>query len=140
MTLHYQCFPNLYKDSVSLMQVSAKLNALEGVEQASVAMATAANIERMRDAGMPITLEARPNDLLIALLADDETAKQALTLAGELLSPPATTENTEGTTRRPATSIAAGVGASAQANLALISVPGSYAAAEALKALAPGCT
>ncbi|BFO31785.1 MULTISPECIES: acyl-CoA synthetase FdrA [Klebsiella] len=138
MTLHYHCFPNLYKDSVSLMQVSAKLNALEGVEQASVAMATAANIERMRDAGMPITLEARPNDLLIALLADDETAKQALTLAGELLSPPAATENTEGTTRRPATSIAAGVGASAQANLALISVPGSYAAAEALKALSAG--
>ncbi len=138
MTLHYQCFPNLYKDSVSLMQVSAKLNAMEGVEQASVAMATAANIERMRDAGMPVELEARPNDLLIALLADEETAQRALALADELLSPPTPTENTEGTARRPATSIAEGVEARAQANLALISVPGSYAAAEALKALAAG--
>jgi hypothetical protein len=59
MTLHYQCFPNLYKDSVSLMQISAKLNALDGVEQASVAMATPANIERMRDAGMDIVIDAR---------------------------------------------------------------------------------
>ncbi len=138
MTLHYQCFPNLYKDSVSLMQVSAKLNAMEGVEQASVAMATVANIERMRDAGMPVELEARPNDLLIALLADDETAKRALALADELLSPPTSVENSEGAVRRPAASIAEGVEAAAQANLALISVPGSYAAAEALKALSAG--
>ena len=48
MALHYQCFPNLYKDSVSLMQISARLNALEGVEQASVAMATPANIAPLR--------------------------------------------------------------------------------------------
>lgn len=138
MTLHYQCFPNLYKDSVSLMQVSAKLNAMDGVAQASVAMATAANIERMRDAGMPVELDARPNDLLIALLADEETAKRALALADELLSPPAATESSDAATRRPATSIAEGVEASAEANLALISVPGGYAAAEALKALSAG--
>ena len=48
MSLHFKLYPNLYKDSVSLMQLSARISGLEGVEQASVAMATEANIERMR--------------------------------------------------------------------------------------------
>ncbi|MGK9174780.1 acyl-CoA synthetase FdrA [Yokenella regensburgei] len=137
MALHYQCFPNLYKDSVSLMQISARLNALDGVEQASVAMATPANLERMRDAGLEITLEARPNDLLIALDATDETAAQALELAASLLRP-STTQETSNDVHRPAVSIAMGVHDEMQANFALISVPGRYAAAEALKALSQG--
>ena len=137
MALHYQCFPNLYKDSVSLMQVSARLNALDGVEQASVAMATPANIERMRDAGLDIPLAARPNDLLIALDADDETAAEALALAASLLSP-STVKETSAAAHRPAVSIAMGVHDEMQANFALISVPGRYAAAEALKALSQG--
>ncbi|HCC10640.1 MAG TPA: hypothetical protein DEQ39_07180, partial [Atlantibacter hermannii] len=87
MKLHCKSYPNLYKDSVSLMQVSAKLNAFEGVSQASVAMATEANIERMRDAGMNVELAARPNDLLIALMADDETGVAALEMADTLLRP-----------------------------------------------------
>lgn len=137
MALHYQCFPNLYKDSVSLMQISARLNALDGVEQASVAMATPANIERMRDAGLDITLEARPNDLLIALDAGEEAAAEALELAASLLRP-STTQETSNATHRPAVSIAMGVHDEMQANFALISVPGRYAAAEALKALSQG--
>ena len=66
LKLHSKVFPNLYMDSVSLMQVSAKLSALPGVSQASVAMATAANIERMRDSGMAIEITAKPSDLLVA--------------------------------------------------------------------------
>ncbi|MFB2853123.1 hypothetical protein ACE1BN_21170, partial [Aeromonas veronii] len=58
--LHYKIYSNLYKDSVSLMQVSSRLSGLEGVRQASVAMATEANLDRMRDAGMAITVAAKP--------------------------------------------------------------------------------
>jgi FdrA protein len=137
MALHYQCFPNLYKDSVSLMQISARLNALDGVEQASVAMATPANIERMRDAGLDIALEARPNDLLIALDANDSAAAEAFELAASLLRP-STVQETSADVHRPAVSIAMGVHDEMQANFALISVPGRYAAAEALKALSQG--
>ena len=43
---------NLYRDSVSLMQLSAALSALPGVEQASAIMATPANLALLRDAGL----------------------------------------------------------------------------------------
>lgn len=90
MSLHFKLYPNLYKDSVSLMQLSARVGALDGVDQASVAMATEANIERMRDAGMAIDAAARPNDLLIALIArDSESGERALAEAGDWLKPAA---------------------------------------------------
>ena len=140
MSLHFKLYPNLYKDSVSLMQLSARTSGLEGVEQASVAMATEANIERMRDAGMAVDVAARPNDLLIALVArDSESGERALAAAGDWLKPAADTGDTGGTTRQaPPSSLAAGKEVMPDANLALISVPGAYAAAEALKALRLG--
>ena len=138
MKLHCKSYPNLYKDSVSLMQVSAKLNAFEGVSQASVAMATDANIERMRDAGMNVELAARPNDLLIALMADDETGVAALEMADTLLRPENSREGQQSLGRREPTSISMGVEDQPDATLALISVPGRYAGAEAMKALQNG--
>ena len=59
---------NLYRDSVSLMQLSNALAALPGIVQASVVMATEANLALLRAAGLARgTLQAGPNDLLIAL-------------------------------------------------------------------------
>ncbi|PJG60662.1 acyl-CoA synthetase FdrA [Aeromonas cavernicola] len=136
--LHYKIYPNLYKDSVSLMQISARLNGLEGIIQASVAMATEANLERMRDAGMAITATAKPSDLLIALLADEDVGTLALTVADELLRPAPVDQEQGIVGKRPATSLAMGKERAGDANLALISVPGRYAAAEALKALQLG--
>ena len=133
--LHYKIYSNLYKDSVSLMQVSSRLSGLEGVRQASVAMATDANLDRMRDAGMAISVAAKPSDLLIALLADEVVGEQALALADELLRPTPVDDTPGSVGQRPATSLAMGKERDNDANLALISVPGRYAAAEALKAL-----
>ncbi|HGY4723500.1 TPA: acyl-CoA synthetase FdrA [Citrobacter amalonaticus] len=138
MKLHCKSYPNLYKDSVSLMQVSAKLNAFEGVSQASVAMATDANIERMRDAGMNIEMDARPNDLLIALMADDETGAAALEMADALLRPDNSRDGQQSLEQREPTSISMGVEDQPDATLALISVPGRYAGGEAMKALQNG--
>ena len=45
-------FRNLYRDSVSLMQLSAKIGALTGINQASAVMATAGNLDLLRDAGL----------------------------------------------------------------------------------------
>lgn len=133
--LHYKIYSNLYKDSVSLMQISSRLSGLEGVRQASVAMATEANLDRMRDAGMAISVVAKPSDLLIALLADEAIGQQALALADELLRPAPVDDAPGAVGQRPATSLAMGKERDSDANLALISVPGRYAAAEALKAL-----
>ena len=57
--------PNLYRDSVSLMQLSAALGKLPGVEQASAVMATPGNLEFLRQAGLVDgDIAPRPNDLL----------------------------------------------------------------------------
>lgn len=44
MAIQYSILPNLYQDSVSLMQISAKLLQIEGITQASVVMGTPANL------------------------------------------------------------------------------------------------
>ncbi|HKU40673.1 MAG TPA: hypothetical protein VJR89_21075, partial [Polyangiales bacterium] len=62
MSIRSRYYPNLYKDSVSLMKVSAEVTAIAGVETASVVMASATNIENLAAAGLG-TYEVRPNDL-----------------------------------------------------------------------------
>ena len=47
-------FPNTYRDSVALMQISSKLNELTGIIQASLIMATATNLELLREAGLKV--------------------------------------------------------------------------------------
>src|SRR5258706_8089873 len=69
---------NLYRDSVSLMQLSNALSALPGIVQASVVMATEANLALLRAAGLARgALQAGPNDLLIALEGKTEQALAA---------------------------------------------------------------
>jgi succinyl-CoA synthetase alpha subunit len=132
--------PNLYRDSVSLMQLSATLAKLPGVEQASAIMATPANLELLREARLlnGDKLAASPNDLLLALRGKSEAALEAaLAHAVAALDKPATAA-AGGPAQAPLTSVQMALGASPEANLALISVPGEYAAAEAMKALRLG--
>ena len=64
---------NEYRDSVSLMQISATLSAFPGVRQASMIMATENNISLLHEAGLlEGTVDAGPNDLLIVLQGDDQ--------------------------------------------------------------------
>ena len=49
-TTRCKVFANLYKDSVSLMQLTAQLREREGVAQASCVMATPARRRRVRAA------------------------------------------------------------------------------------------
>ncbi len=65
-----------YHDSVSLMLTARELSKLKGIRDASVMMATEANKSIMAEAGL-LTDEARsatPNDLLIAVSAEDDSA------------------------------------------------------------------
>jgi FdrA protein len=132
-------FRNLYRDSVSLMQLSAKLGALAGVRQASAIMATAGNLALLREAGLAIgDFEAGPNDLLVALEGDKEALEVALDAAeAELIRAPAPAQE-GGARQAPPRSLEMGLGTLPTANLALISTPGDYAAAEAIKALRLG--
>jgi FdrA protein len=131
--------PREYRDSVSLMQLSAMLGKLPGVEQASAVMATENNLALLAEAGLRVDAKgANANDLLIVV----QGAKAALPAAVEeamksLMRP---VEDNAGEARaalRPR-SIEMALKAAPQAGMALISTPGDYAAAEAMKALRLG--
>ena len=127
--------PNAYFDSVALMRIAATLSSQPGVAAASLMMGTPANRELLEEAGL-LAAEGKAagsNDLVIAVRAEEAVLNGLLAeaeagldaggpAAGGVSAPvrPRTLEQVEG------------------ANLALISTPGPYAAAEALKALKLG--
>ena len=139
-TTRCKVFPNLYKDSVSLMQLTAQLREREGVAQASCVMATPANLAQLKDADLAIDVAPSPSDLLVVVRGEPQACDDAIAAAQEnLQSKKAATGGGEASAfELPLTSIALGVEVEPGADLALISVPGDYAAAEAMKALALG--
>jgi FdrA protein len=138
MSISSRYYPNLYKDSVSLMKVSAQVVAVPGIETASVVMASATNIENLATAGLG-TFEIRPNDLIVAVSGSDEACALALAKADELLKAGAAGGGDEGAgAPQPITSLQMAVSKDPAHNFALVSVPGDYAAAEAMKALRLG--
>ena len=136
MTLHryvHQC----YRDSVSLMQFSRSLEGQPGITDASAVMATGANLALLRESGLLTqALEARPDDLLL-LLSGPGVTEAALEAAEARLRKPEGPAGPEITQEAPGSSAEAR-GRDPELNFALVSVPGAYAAAEALKALAAG--
>jgi succinyl-CoA synthetase alpha subunit len=131
---------NLYRDSVSLMQFSEKLRALAGITQASAVMATENNINLLLESSLlQSAITASPNDVLIVVEGQDEASIQAALDQAETLLKQKPADSQEGAGRStPPRSIEMGVEKMPGANFALISTPGEYAAAEALKALRLG--
>ena len=137
--------PNTYRDSVALMVLSTALMESDGVVQASAMMATPANVEILRATDLfdVAFAAAGPNDLCIAVEARDaSTAQAALAEAERLL---AEAGRTAGAGHVGATSAAwrprtlrRAVRVRSDANVALVSVPGEYAALEARQALLAG--
>lgn len=127
-----------YLDSVVLMRLSREIAAMDGIVEAALMMGSPSNIAIMRDAGLlKGDAGARSNDLVLALRARSEVAaKKALSAALRTLERPKGS-SAEGRAWRPRT-LAAAVREVPDANLALISVPGEFAAAEARKALRRG--
>lgn len=135
MPVSQRTIPNTYRDSVSLMQVSARIAALAGIRNASVVMATQGNIDLLREAKLiDETLSASPSDLLLVVDAETDDALAAALVACEealVAQAPAARQSQKMSPR----SLRMGVEEVPGANLALVSAPGDYAAAEALKAL-----
>jgi FdrA protein len=128
----------VYLDSVALMRVSRRVATLAGVEAASLMIGTPSNRELLRGAGLlaPEGERAGVNDLVIAVRARDERcAKDAVESAALFL----TEKNSDESENLPSSrSLAGALELLPGANLALISVPGDYAALEARKALDRG--
>jgi FdrA protein len=130
--------PSAYFDSVTLMLLQREVRQLPGVEDAGVVMGTDANKELLRDAGL-LTAEAstaRADDLILVIRAiSDKVAAGALTHAETLLAQ--RRAPTAVGSYRPKT-VAAAAQMLTVANLALISVPGRFAAGVAKDALGAG--
>jgi FdrA protein len=128
---------NRYLDSVELMSLTRTMLQSEGVEFASAVMATPANVSALHDQGFAgdELASASANDVILAVRAGDETsATDALGQAERTLS--AATAATAEATASPR-SLHAALDA-LDANVAVVSVAGPYAALEAHKALGAG--
>ncbi|HEX7299188.1 MAG TPA: hypothetical protein VF257_09275 [Solirubrobacteraceae bacterium] len=122
-----------YADSVRLMGVAARLREREGITRAEVFMGTPANLAALAELGGKA--DAGPGDLVIAL--DGADVDGALAEAERLLAAPA--DHGNGTDAvDPPRSLGSALGRLSGANLALVSVPGEYAALEAHRALSRG--
>lgn len=124
-----------YFDSVTLMGLSKRLSLLPGVLKVSLSMGTELNQSLLKQSGMNSeeTDAATPNDLMIALVLEEgvdsrellEQVERALTRKN----------NADAGEQVPARSIRGAIDRLQDANLAIISVPGEYAAFEAKRAL-----
>jgi FdrA protein len=129
-----------YFDSMVLMRISRQIARLPGVETAGLFIGTPANKDVLRQAGIlaPDGDKADSGDLILALRARDDVAgKAALVEAKRLLDQPRISGPSPSRVGSART-IRAAVHAMPNANLALISVPGHFAASEARKALRCG--
>lgn len=133
-------FRNAYRDSVELMRIAAEIERLPGVIRAGLVMCTPANLAIVDEAGLGKGLDpaAGPNDMVVALAANDEAAAEAAFERAATLMRGAAAEAAGEGQRFVPTTIAEAVAELPELNLALISTPGTYAAAEALKALKRG--
>jgi FdrA protein len=130
---------SFYQDSVTLMRLTRDMEAVPGVRRAAAMMGTPQNRALLADAGL-LTAEgeaAGSTDLVVAVLADAREAAEAARAAAETALTARRPSAGPGGAARPR-SLASALRALPGATLALISVPGVYAAAEARKALAAG--
>lgn len=124
-----------YFDSILLMRVARALGEQPGVASAAALMATEANKATLRQAGYggPEVDRAGPDDLVAAVTAAaGEQAEAALGRLDGLLNP--AVEARAGSTA----SLDEALAQQPRSNLAVVSTPGDYAAAEVRRALERG--
>ncbi|MBE7719337.1 MAG: acyl-CoA synthetase FdrA [Lacrimispora celerecrescens] len=126
-----------YQDSVVLMLLTNKISAMEGIHKVSIMMATPANKDLFKASGLetPELAEAQSNDMAIVVDVESEVlVEQVLKetegfLNNQSKSTSGNEENQTVTTWEQA------LKRLPDANLAVLSIPGMYAAAEADRAL-----
>jgi FdrA protein len=131
-------FKDTYLDSVLQLAGTRAMRHVEGVEWAAAAMGTAANVETLREQGFTADDigDAGAGDLFLAVRATDETTAEAALKSGEQAIF-AAREHRTGAAAQPR-SLDQALRQQPDSNIAIVSVPGDYAALEAHKALAGG--
>jgi succinyl-CoA synthetase alpha subunit len=130
-----------YFDSVVLMRVAEQARQLAGVREIALVMGTAANRAMLTQAGMlPADAPATEAADLIAVVdaETDEAARAGLTRVDELLSARREGGGDHGATEPAPRTIVSAARGRAAAVVAVVAVPGPYAALEAHQALSAG--
>jgi FdrA protein len=140
MTKTVRLCPDTYADSVTQLSGTRAMYVVDGVEWATAAMATPANVSTLADEGFDISDldSAGANDLFLAVRAGNEAAANAALDAAQTAmfgSRPAAAD--EGAAPVPRT-LRGALDQQPGTNVAVISVPGDYATLEAHKALSAG--
>jgi FdrA protein len=130
---------NSYFDSVTLMRITGQVSKLQGVLDVLVGMGTELNKDSLRNIGLltPELEGASPNDLMIGIKAEDEKAmEEALRTIDELFA--AKGKGKKSRKEENYERIEQVAKLNEGYNMAVISVPGVYAAREAKNALNNG--
>lgn len=136
MVDHLDVRRGAYADSVTLMQVSRRVADVPGVDKALVAMGTELNLDLLAGMGFG-EADAGPNDMVVAVRAEDDDALQAALAEVEAALAAGSGGDSRGFGEGPPPRTVRDA-AAADANLALVSVPGEHAYLEALDALRAG--
>jgi FdrA protein len=133
-------FPDAYVDSVLQLAATRAMRETEGVDWAAAAMATPGNLATLAEEGFDDLGGAGANDCFLAVRAGSQAETDAALATGEqaLSGSAQRGRPAEAGVGRPPRSLDEAATALAGANLALVSVPGDYAALEAHKALSAG--
>lgn len=133
-------FPGSYLDSLLLMAATVAMEDGPGVEWAGAVMATPRGLADLAEAGFddPELAGLRANDLVLAARGQDEQGLAAALEAGRASAFDHPEPGRTSTEQRLPTSIAVAVRTEPDSNVAIVSVPGEYAALEAHHALTAG--
>lgn len=138
MTGLVRLFPDTYVDSVVALRSMRAMRGAPGVEWATAVMATPVNLDTLRGEAIddPALGNASANDFCLAVRASEpDAAAEALT-AGEEAAFAAQASDDRPAAHPRSVRLAAGV--QAGSNVAIVSVPGSYAAVPSYQALDAG--
>ena len=126
-----------YQDSVVLMLLTNKLSSIDGVKKVSVMMATPANKDIYKQGGMDTEelMEATANDMVIVADVDEDDMLNVIMEEVETFLKNQATTSDGKAKEEGVRSWDAALRAEPDANLAVISIPGAYAAFEADRAL-----
>lgn len=130
---------NSYQDSINLMLLTNSINTLAGITKCSIMMGTDANKDILKNSDL-LTSEAEsaaPSDMIIVVeTADEKIVGNVLEEAENFLNDLAVKRKKNNPDS--VTSIEAALEEMPEANLALFSIPGEYAAEEIEKAIDQG--
>ncbi len=127
---------NRYFDSIFLMRIAQRISDQPGIDDVAVLMGTEKNKQLLADMGFldETISSAGPNDLMVALRGEHDGTIEAVLSGLEDLLVLTPLDAGAPTTR----TLEAALEIKPDVNLAVISVPGEYAAAEARRALERG--